>query len=89
MNSVDFLIDTGAYISAISTPLRNRIRQAEKPPMLLPYKGILISVSCVKVNVGQVLLSIEIEKRLCFAQCLVFEMADDAILDLDFIKKYD
>lgn len=45
-HNVEFLVDTGACISAISTRLWSRIRRIrrdEKPPTLLPYKGTVTS----------------------------------------------
>ena len=88
---VDFLVDTGACISAISIRLWNRMRQFKNPPQLLPYRGTITSVSGEEVNVvGQVILWLEIEGRYYLSQFLIFEMGRtaNAILGLDFIKRY-
>ena len=89
-HNVDFLVDTGACISAISLRLWNRMRWDKVPPKLLPYQGTIVSVSGEEVNVVGHLLWIEIEERFYLAQCLVFDMGKsaDAILGLDFIKRY-
>ena len=50
-HKTEFLVDTGACISAISIRLWNKMRQDKNPPRLLPYQGTIVSVSGEEVNV--------------------------------------
>ena len=84
------LIDTGASVSVISTRLWDEIHRSHPGWTLLPTQCRVKTVSgdLAKVR-GSLVVEIQLGSKYYAHQFVVIDVAEDLILGLDFIQKYD
>ncbi|MDY6929837.1 MAG: RNase H-like domain-containing protein [Pseudomonadota bacterium] len=84
------VVDTGASVSCISTSLWKGIHRSDPGWTLLPTRQEIRTVSGALVPVlGALVVEVELGSNYYAHRFLVMEMAEDVILGLDFIRKYD